>query len=140
MLNRTLFYTSLVAALFMVLSLKFMELFSFIKWSPVGFLKNESIFPKMHFTIQWGILFVILLIVFTLIYILLYLLATIPPAVSAIILSIIGVLLIEWFVNGERTPAEMIQAVSIPFLSTVAIILRFISGTASFNKELSKKQ
>lgn len=140
MLNQTFFYTSLVAALFMALSLKMMELFSFIKWSPVGFLKNESFFPKLHFTVQWGILFVILCIIFAIFYIVFFFLASIPPAVPAILFSIIGVLLIEWFIDSARTPVETMQSLSVPFLSIVAITLRFISGTASFNKELSKKQ
>lgn len=140
MWNQTLFYTSLVAALFMVFSLKFMELFSFIKWSPVGFLKNETVFPKMHFIIQWMILFILLFLVFFVLYILLYYLVAMPPSIPAIILSVLGVFLIEWLIDGERTMSEMIQGISIPLLSTVLIILRFLSGTASHYKELSKKQ
>lgn len=140
MLNQTFVYTSLFAALFMVLSLKFLELFSFIKWSPVGFLKNESLLPKMHFTIQWGVLFIILCVVFAIFYIIFSFLSSIPPAVPAILFSVMGVLLIEWFIDSARTPVETLQSLSIPFLSIIAITLRFISGTASFYKELSKKQ
>lgn len=139
MLNRTFIYTTLFSALFMAISLKFMELFSFIKWSPIGFLKNENFLPKLHFTIQWGIFYLILCVVFACLYIAFFFLASIPPSVPAILFSLLGVLLIEWFIDSARTPMETIQSLSIPFLSIVLITLRFISGTASFNKELSKK-
>lgn len=140
MFNRTFLYTSLFSALFMLISLKFMALFTFIKWSPVGFLKNEQVFPKMHSAVQWLLLYVFLFLLFAIIYILFSFLERIPPSIPAIGLSLFGVFLLEWFIDDARTPTEMIRAISIPLLSVIAITLRFISGTASFNKELSQKE
>ena len=36
MIDKTFLYTSLFSALFTTLSLKFLQMFSFIKWSPIG--------------------------------------------------------------------------------------------------------
>lgn len=139
MFNRTFFLTSIFASGFMLISLMFMSLFSFIKWSPVGFLKKETLFPTLHFVVQWGILFFILFFMFSFFYILLYYLHSIPPALSAIIISIIAVVVVEWLVDSERTAMALLQSISIPLLSVVAIVFRFIAGTAVFYKELSKK-
>lgn len=139
MFNRTFLLTSLFASIFMVISLSFMSLFSFIDWSPVGFLKKEALFPTLHFMVQWGILFILLFFMFSLIYIILYYLHVIPPALSAIVLSIIAVFVIEWGIDSDRTFGTVLQSISIPLLSIVAIVFRFIAGTAVFYKELSKK-
>lgn len=139
MFNKTFILTSLFSTIFMVISLSFMSLFSFVNWSPVGFFKKEEFFPSLHFIIQWGILFILLFFMFSLIYIMFYYLHAVPPAFSAIVLSMIAVFVIEWFINSDRTSLALLQSISIPLLSTVAIVFRFIAGTAVFYKELSKK-
>lgn len=140
MWNRTLFYTALFSAMIMLISLKFFELFSFINWSPIAWGENTSLFSTMHFTVKWGLLFVVLFFVFILLYMIMYYLAAIPPSMSAIFFTIVLVFLLEWFISDTKTPWETIQSVSVPLLSVTAIVLRFISGTAVFYYELSKKE
>ncbi|AOV07828.1 hypothetical protein [Sporosarcina ureilytica] len=139
MIDRTFFLTSFFSAIFMVISLKILELFDFIKWSPIGWAKNWSAFSAIHYTIKWGMLFIALFIVFAVLYILISFLDSIPPSIPAIIISILGIIVLEWFINHSTTPWATIQSISIPLLSVTAIVLRFIAGTAIFNKELSRK-
>lgn len=140
MWNRTLVYTSLFSAIAMVFSLKFMEMFSFIKWSPIGWGKKAYLFSSMHFTTQWGLLFVGVFIVFIVLYMIMFYLHAIPPAMSAIFFTVVGVFAVEWGIHHSKGPWDVIQAMSIPFLAVTAIILRFISGTAVFYYELSRKE
>lgn len=140
MFNRTLFYTSFFSTITMLISLKFMELFRFINWSPIGWGKESSLFPTMHFTVKWGLLSIVLFIVSLLLYIIMFYLHAIPPALSAIFFTILLVFLIEWFISEAKTPMEMMQSISVPLLAVTAMILRFISGTAVFYYELSKKE
>ncbi len=140
MLDRTLFYTAFFSAIIMVISLKFLELFSFIKWSPIGWGENASLFSTMHFTVKWGLLFIGLFVVFILLYIIMYYLHAIPPAMSAIFFTVLGVFLVEWLIHDSTSIREFMQSLSIPLLSVTAIILRFISGTAVFYYDLSQKE
>lgn len=139
MFNQTLVYTTLFSALFMILSLKFMELFSFIKWSPIGWAEKSAYFEPLHFTIKWGMLFIGLMAIFAVIYIIISFLDSIPPAVSALFISILGIVVLEWFISEPKTPIEVIKSVSLPLLAITAIVLRFIAGTAVFYKELLRK-
>lgn len=139
MFNQTFVYTTLFSALFMALSLKFMELFSFIKWSPIGWAERSVYFEPLHFTIKWGMLFLGLMVIFAVIYIIISFLDSIPPAVSALFISILGIVVLEWFISEPKTPIEVIKSVSLPLLAITAIVLRFIAGTAVFYKELSRK-
>lgn len=140
MVNQTFFYTAFFSAIIMTISLKFMELFSFIHWSPIGWGEKASLFSTLHFSVKWGLLFLGLFLLFLAIYMIMFHLHAIPPAMSAIFFTVVGVVGVEWLIQGSKTPWEMMQAISIPFLSVTAIILRFISGTAVFYYDLSKKE
>lgn len=139
MFNKTFVYTTLFSALFMTLSLKFMELFSFIKWSPIGWAEKAALFSPFHFTVKWGILFLVLVIIFAVIYIIMSFLDSIPPALSALFLGVIAIIAVEWFISEPKSPIEVIKSISVPLLSITAIVLRFIAGTAVFHRELSRK-
>lgn len=139
MFNQIFAYTTLFAALFTALSLKFLHIFSFIEWSPIGWAKKWGAFSTLHFTVKWGIFFIALLLIFAVIYMMMSFLDSISPAVLAIFFTIIGVIAIEWLISEPKSPTEVLKSLSIPFLSVIAIVLRFIAGTAIFQKELSRK-
>lgn len=139
MFNKTFAYTTLFSSLFMVFMLKFLHLFSFIKWSPIGWEKKWSAFSSVHDLVKWAILFLLLILVFAALYILTSFLESVSPAVLAIVISVIGMIAVEWLISEPKTPFEVIQSMSIPLLSVTAITLRFIAGTAIFFKELSRK-
>ena len=116
-----------------------MELFSFIKWSPIGWAERSAYFQPLHFMIKWGVLFLGLMAIFAVIYILISFLESIPPAVSALFIGVIGMIALESFINEPKPPVEIIKSISIPLLATTAIVLRFIAGTAVYHKELLRK-
>lgn len=142
MLNKTLVYTSVFAALSMGLSLKFLHFFNFIKWSPVGWSKQWKLFTSehfMHYIVNWLLLILALSVLFAIIYIILSFLYKIPPSISALILGLLFVFVAEWFIHKPDSPTRMIQSLSIPFLAVTAIIFRFITGTAVYMKEISNE-
>lgn len=139
MFNQTFVYTTLFSALFMSISLKFMQLFSFIKWSPIGWAKKWDLFATAHFAVKWGILFLVLVIIFAILYMMVSFFDSIPAALTALFISVIGIIAVEWFISESKSPEELFKSISIPLLSVTAIVLRFIVGTAVFHRELLRK-
>lgn len=139
MLNKTFVITSICAAVFMAISLKFLHLFKFIKWAPTGWAKNWSAVEALHYSIKWFLLIIGLTIIFSIIYLVTSFMEAIPPTISSIVLCIAFILLAEWMITKPETPLTAIKSMSIPFFSITAIILRFIIGTSIFMRELSRK-
>ncbi len=135
--KQTLLWTAFFSALFTALMLKFLHLFNFIKWSPVGWAKKWHLFPYAHVTIKWALLFVVLILLFAILYFAVSFTTSIPPSVTALVIGIIVVFAIEWTISSPKTPLAAIKSVSIPFLAVIAIVLRFVTGTAVFMKKLS---
>lgn len=137
MINKTLVWTAFFSALFTVLSLKFLHLFNFISWSPVGWAEKGMLFASTHVVIHWLLLFVILLVTFAIIYFAMSFTTSIPPSVTSLILAVLAVFTIEWTIGSPKTPFDAFKSLSMPFLAIIAIVLRFITGTAVFMKKLS---
>ncbi|WP_432358637.1 hypothetical protein [Sporosarcina sp. UB5] len=134
MFNKTMVWTTIIAALFTTGALKFLQFFNFIKWSPVGWGKKWLLFGSSDEGWKWAILFIILFIVFGLFYALSRATANIPPAITAITVSIIAAIAIEWIIYSPQTFPEGVKKLSIPFFSIIAIVSRFIAGTAVYMK------
>lgn len=139
MINKTLLWTAFFSALFTVLSLKFLHLFNFISWSPIGWTKKGMMFASTHIVFHWALLFIILTVVFAILYFVVSFTTSIPPSVTSLIITILAVFAIEWTIGSPKTPFDAIKSLSIPFLSIIAIVLRFITGTAVFMKKLSEE-
>ncbi|MGG0667926.1 hypothetical protein [Sporosarcina koreensis] len=135
MFNKTMVWTTIMAALFTIGALKFLHFFNFIKWSPVGWGKKWLLFGSSNEGWKWAILFIILFIVFGLFYGLSRAASNIPPAVTAIAVSIIAAVAIEWIIYSPQTVTEGVKKLSIPFFSIIAIVTRFITGTAVYMKK-----
>lgn len=116
-----------------------MQLFSFIKWSPIGWTKKWTLFSTAHYTVKWGILFLVLVMIFAIIYMMVSFLDSIPGALTALFISVIGIIAVEWLISEPKSPIEVIKSVSLPLFSVTAIVLRFIVGTAVFHRELLRK-
>lgn len=136
MINKTFFYTSLFSALFTTLSLRFLQLFTFIEWSPIGWTDKWPEVDSSHSSIKWVLLFLGLFIIFAILYILSSFLDAIPPSLSAIIIGVIGIIILEWFISEPRSLTAVFRNISYPFLAIIAITLRFITGTAVFMRKI----
>lgn len=139
MINKTFVYTSIFSALFMTLALNFIQLFNFIKWSPVGWAKEWGLFASAHSSIKWIILYLALVVIFAVLYIIFSFLDGISPAVLALAFGLVGIIMLEWFISEPKTPIEVIKSISVPLAAITAIVLRFISGTAVFMKKITRK-
>lgn len=139
MLNKTFVITSICAALFMAISLKFLHFFKFIKWAPTGWAKNWPAVATLHYSIKWFLLIIGLTVIFAIIYLVTSFMEAIPPTISSIVLCAAFIILAEWIINKPETPLKAIKSMSIPLFSITAIIFRFIIGTSVFMRELSRK-
>lgn len=132
----TQFWTSLVAAVATVVLLKFLKVFNFIKWSPIGWSKRYKLFTTEPALVKW----VILCIAFFLLFLILYSISSwmymLPPSVASILITLILIAAIEWGVHGisDVTVTEFLKNVSIPFAAILAVILRFVVGTSIYMK------
>lgn len=137
MINKTLLWTALVGAFFTTIALKFMQLFYFINWSPVGWAKKWQLFASAHFTIKWALLFVALVLLYAIVYFAVSFTTSIPPSITALIIGIIVVFTVEWTIGSPKTPLDAIKSISLPYFALMAVVFRFITGTAVFMKKLS---
>lgn len=137
MINRTLFWTVFIAALFTTAALKFLHFFYFIEWSPVGWMKRWTVFAGVHPFSKWFWLFIIIFVSYVILYIAVSYTTAIPTVITALIIGIIAVLSIEWSIESPDTLKKAIQSISIPFFAIIAIVIRFITETAVFMKKVS---
>lgn len=135
MFNKTFFYTSVFAALFMAFALKLLHFFNFITWSPIGWSKEWDLFLTAHYSVKWILLFIGLTFFFAIIYVVISFIHTIPPSVSSLIIGAIAIITLEWAINNPDSPVEAIRTVSLPLFAVTAMVFRFIAGTAVFMKE-----
>lgn len=135
MFNKTMIWTTIVASLFTLASLKVLHFFNFIKWSPVGWGKEWLFLGSSHDGWKWIVLLLVLLLAFGLFYAVARMAANIPPSVTAISISIIATLAIEWTILSPGTLWGGLKSISIPFFSTIAVVSRFVTGTAVFMKK-----
>ena len=135
MFTKTMIWTTIFAALFTTGALKFLHFFNFIKWSPVGWGKKWLLFGSSNEGWKWVLLFIILLLAYGVFYLFSRTTNKIPPAITAISVSIIVAVAIEWVIYTPQSFTEGIKKLSIPFISIIAIVTRFISGTAVYMKK-----
>lgn len=136
----TLFWTALVAGLLTALSLKFLKVFHFVKWSPIGWSQKWDIIAKESAIAKWLVLIIILVLLFIALYSVLHITSKISPSITSIVLAVILVCAVEWTISRPVSIESAFKSVSIPFLCLIAIITRFVVGTAVFMKnELPKK-
>ncbi|MCM3710914.1 hypothetical protein [Sporosarcina luteola] len=140
MFNKTMIWTTIIAALFTIGALKFLHFFNFIKWSPVGWGGKWLLFGSSNEGWKWALLFIVLLLAFGLFYGLSRATANIPPAITAIAVSIVAAVAIEWIIYSPLTFTEGVKKLSIPFISLIAIVSRFITGTAVYMKKTFEQQ
>ncbi|GEN84208.1 hypothetical protein SLU01_25200 [Sporosarcina luteola] len=135
MFNKTMIWTTIVASLFTLASLKVLHFFNFIKWSPVGWGKKWLFLGSSHEGWKWIVLLIVLLLAFGIFYAAARMAVNVPPSVTAISISIIATLAIEWTILSPGTLWGGLKSISIPFFSTIAIVSRFVTGTAVFMKK-----
>ena len=137
MINNTLLWTALTGALITTIALKFLQLFNFISWSPIGWAKKWQIFGSAHYSIKWILLFMALTLLFAILYFVVSFTTSIPPSITALILGFIVVFTVEWTIGSPQSPVAAIKSISVPYLALMAIVFRFITGTAVFMKKFS---
>lgn len=126
--------TALTAALIAILSLKFLQVFHFIKWSPIGWSERYHLFTDGSVWFKWSLLLFFCFLLFFLLYMIGLFTSAIPPSLTSIVLAVAALLLIEWLIYASPglTAAQFLKKVSIPFGALLAMIVRFVVGTSVY--------
>ena len=127
--------TSLAAAIGMTVLLKFLHLFHFVKWNPVGFSKSFATFEDTNIYVRWLVLFLVIWAISIVIYYISILTAKIPVAVSSLVFGIVLAFAIEWLISDASTMLKTIKKLSIPFICIVIIGMRFLMESAIFHSK-----
>ncbi|WP_144511065.1 hypothetical protein [Bacillus sp. FJAT-22090] len=133
--------TSFAATLFLIIMLKVLDFFHFIKWNPIGFSNTFHIFNKSNVFVKWGILFIIVWAICTVLYYISMLFMKIPVSITSIAVGLLIAFALEWIILDADTMEKTIKKMSIPFICIIIISTRFLMESSIFNaqdKPLSK--
>lgn len=125
-------WTILSSSLTFLLSLKILQVFKFIKYSPIGWTQKLHVFDDSHPLVKWFILWIVVIIMITIFFTLGELLKKVRMDFVAILIAVVIVWMLEWFV--QKTPN--IHRFSIPLGVIIAIHLLWILETASFHAKV----
>ena len=125
--------TSLFATLFLTVTLKLLSVFSFVKWSPVGYTKRFDILETSHWFVKWLFLFLVIFLIIFVFYLIMQYVQMVPPFVTSLIIGGIFALLCEWVIFDLPAELKSFKKLSIPFIVIVVITARFVFDTAVFH-------
>lgn len=124
------FITSIVSAIWLALSLKFLEYFNFIHWHPVGFTKKWGM--KDAFS-SWALFILILFVVALILYLLMQYSWKVPAFLTSLIIGLAIAIVTEWIIYDLPAEGEAFRRLSIPFIVVVVITCRFVIETSIFH-------
>lgn len=124
--------TSLFNSLLLLVGLKILQLFHFVSWHPIKFMKNWAIFSDSPPLLRWMLLFVFVFIASLIIYFLLQYSYLIPTAFTSIVVGLAIAFVLEWIIYDLPAEAASFKELSIPFIVVVILSCRFIIETATF--------
>ncbi|MCM3359887.1 MULTISPECIES: DNA helicase [unclassified Psychrobacillus] len=127
--------TSLAAAIGITALLKFLHLFSFVKWNPVGFSKSFEMFEDTNVYLRWLVLFLVIWVISIVIYYISLLTSKVPVAISSLIFGILLAFVVEWLISDAGTMLKTMKKLSIPFICIVVIGMRFLMESAIFHSK-----
>ncbi|WP_153732930.1 hypothetical protein [Sporosarcina obsidiansis] len=134
-------WTAVMAAFLSTFSLKFLQVFKFIKWSPIGWSERLHMFTTTPVWFKWGLLWIVCFVIFFLLYLIALFTSKIPPSLSSIVFTVIMLVFIEWMVHvkGDLSITQFIKKMSIPFAALLAMIIRFVIGTSVYMRKTFDK-
>lgn len=127
--------TSFVAALVCIVLLKVFELFHFIKWSPIGYTEKLHLLDSVKDYWKWSILFLAVWCICFVFYYLSLIFIKIPVSISSLALGILLAIAMEWIFLDESSLMKTLKHLSIPFMSIVILLVRFMMESAIFHAE-----
>lgn len=137
-LSMYVFVTAITIALFITVSLKFMDLFHLITWNPISFLKHVTYMEWSTFE-KWFVLFLILSVVAVIVYFISQTILGKSPLVFSLIAGLIIAIATEWRVLDLSFKWSSLKEISIPFVVIVLIAIRFVAETAQYNTQTVKE-
>lgn len=133
------FWTSFIAALSLTIALKFLQFFHFIDWSPVEKLESGFILTSHQWLIKWLLLGIIIWGLCLLHMLITQAFPWQNATFISIGLTVVYIFLITQYIQPKELEKDFWEQLSLPLLAVLAIVIRFMSGTVLFFRELSKK-
>ncbi|SER80691.1 hypothetical protein [Psychrobacillus sp. OK032] len=133
--------TSIAATVVILIMLKILDFFHFIKWDPVGFADNFQSLKDSNVFIKWGILFIIVWAASIVLYYISLLFMKIPVAITSLAIGLLIAFALEWIILDASSIEKTIKKMSIPFICIIILATRFLMESAIFqaqDKPLSK--
>lgn len=127
--------TSLVASLGVVIMLKMLSYFHFIKWNPVGFSHTFEMFSKSNVSVKWGVLFLFTWAVCIALYYISILFVKVPVSITSLVLGLLIAFVLEWIILDANSIEKTFKKLSIPFICIVLIFVRFLMESAIFHAQ-----
>lgn len=115
-----------------MLSLKILQVFKFVKYSPIGWTKSLDVFDHSHPLVKWLVLWIGVMVIIAILFALGEFLKNVRMSLVAILLAVLIVWLIEWYI--QKTPN--IHKFSTPLGVMIAIHLLWILETASYHGKI----
>lgn len=127
--------TSFAATLVCIILLLIMDLFDFIKWSPIGFADKIQLFDSTPNYIKWSVLFIVIWGICILFYYISLIFLKIPVSISSLGIGILIAVFLEWLILDKSSFIETIKHLSIPFMCIIVILARFLMESAIFHAQ-----
>jgi len=125
-------WTAAVASLFFAATLKFLDVFHFIDWKPLGWSKRYHLFEQSSGFFQWILLYVLIFIFSLLLFYIAKITKKAKPSILSFIAGLIIAIFIEWLIQRPNDIGKYLKDFSVPFGVAVLITTRFIVETAIF--------
>lgn len=127
------FITSLVASIFLSISLKALSFFHFIKWNPIGYAKRLQIFESSHPLYKWFFLTMVIFVTILIFYFIMQYVQLVPAFLTSLVIGGVIALISEWVIYSLPAELSSFKKLSVPFMVTVIITARFVFETAQFH-------
>lgn len=124
--------TSLVSTVSLLIMLKLLHLFKWVKWHPTTFLKDEGIKDKAS---RWLLLGIIIFLICLILFLALQYVQNVPPFLLSLIIGAAIALMTEWIIYDLPAEFSSFKKLSVPFFVVVIIASRFIIETAIFHRK-----
>lgn len=135
-ITSTHIWTALAASALSLVLLKFLKVFHFIRWSPIGWSKRIYAFTDAPDWAKWVLIGAVCFIFFFLLYMIALFTANIPITLTSLLFTVLAVVSVEWMIYAkpDLTVMQFMKKLSIPFACLFAIVIRFVVGTSVYMK------
>lgn len=130
------YITSIVSAVLLAIVLKGLSYFHFVRWNPVKFLKDSTVFEDSSKMTYWVIFVLIMFVLSFGLFVGSQYLYFLPAGFTSLLMGVIIGVLIEWKIYDLPPELTSFKKISIPFIVVIIMFCRFIMETAGYHYKM----